>query len=298
MKRLWPSLVLAAVLFTAVTSPLLAQTFPQPQGYVSDFAGLLSTSGKNRLETQLALIEKETGTEVAVVTVKSLDGVSIEDYASRLFEKWGIGKKDKDNGVLFLTASDDRKVRIEVGYGLEAIITDARAGRILDNEVLPAYRRGDYEAGITAGVNAIESYVRSGMPPGSEEETAGTLSVFEEVGFMGLFFLGFVFLSYLFSYMSRTKSIWLGGLVGALAGVGLGAFIGSWVAFAIAPIVLGGAGTGLDWILSRNYQARRASGRPTTWRRSWGGFSGGGRSGGFGGFGGGMSGGGGASRRW
>jgi len=298
MKRLWPGLVLAAVIFTAIASPLLAQTFPQPQGYVNDFAGLLSPGGKNSLETKLALLEKETGAEVAVVTVKSLDGMTVEDYASRLFEKWGIGKKNKDNGVLFLTASDDRKVRIEVGYGLEAVITDARAGRILDNEVLTAYKRGDYEAGIIAGVNAIESYVRSGTPPATEEETAGASSIFEDAGFLVLLFLGFVFLSYLVSYMSRTKSIWLGGVVGALAGVGLGALIGSWIAFAIAPIVLGGAGTGLDWVLSRNYQTRRASGKPTTWHRTWGGFSGGGRGGGFGGFGGGMSGGGGASRGW
>jgi len=296
MKHLWPGLVLASIVFTAVASPLLAQTFPQPQGYVSDFAGLLSASGKNRLETQLSSVEKETGAEIAVVTVKSLDGMSIEDYASRLFEKWGIGKKDKDNGVLFLTASDERKVRIEVGYGLEAIITDARAGRILDNEVLPAYKRGDYEAGIIAGVNAIEGYIRSGVPPGSDEEAYSGPS--EDLGFFGLIFIGFIFLSYLVSYMSRTKSIWLGGVVGALAGVGLGALIGNWLAFIIAPIILGGVGTGLDWVLSRNYQARRASGRPTTWHRTWGGFSGGGRSGGFGGFGGGMSGGGGASRGW
>ncbi len=296
MKHFWPGLVLAAIVFTAVASPLLAQTFPQPQGYVSDFAGLLSASGKNRLETQLSLVEKETGAEIAVVTVKSLDGMSIEEYASRLFEKWGIGKKGKDNGVLFLTASDERKVRIEVGYGLEAVITDARAGRILDNEVLPAYKRGDYEAGIIAGINAIEGYVRSGVPPDADEEAYSSSS--EDFSLFGLIFIAFIFLSYLVSYMSRTRSIWLGGVVGALAGVGLGALIGNWLAFIIAPIILGGAGTGLDWVLSRNYQARRASGRPTAWHRTWGGFSGGGRGGGFGGFGGGMSGGGGASRGW
>ena len=299
MRHRWTVLGLTLALFSVFAAPLFALTFPQPQGYVSDFAGLLSLSGKNRIETQLALLEKETTTQVAVVTVKSLDGTSIEDYANRLFETWGIGMKGRDNGVLLLVAAGERKVRIEVGYGVEAVITDSRAGRILDFEVLPAFKRGDYEAGIIAGVNSIEGYIRSGTPPSLEEDEAGSASVFEDIGFFVLFFIGITLVSYLFSYMSRTKSIWLGGIVGALAGVGLGALIGSWIAFAIAPILLGGAGTGLDWVLSRNYQSRRASGKPTTWTMSWGGFSGGGRSGGgFGGFGGGMSGGGGASRGW
>ena len=142
-----------------------AQTFPSSQGYVSDFAGLLSPASKAQLEARLSQLEKETTVEIAVVTIKSLEGHSVEDYASRLFEQWGVGKKGKDNGVLFLVAAEDREVRIEVGYGLESVITDGRAGRILDNDVVPHFKNGDYETGILSGVGAIEIYARGGTSP-------------------------------------------------------------------------------------------------------------------------------------
>jgi uncharacterized protein len=102
-----------------------------------------------------AEIEQKTSAEVAVVTVRDLGGGSIDDYASRLFEKWGIGKKGKDNGVMLIAAIDDRKVRIEVGYGLEGILPDGKCGEILDTYVLPRFKAGDYGKGLAAGAAEI-----------------------------------------------------------------------------------------------------------------------------------------------
>ncbi len=108
-----------------------------PRGYVSDFAGVFATNELVQLNAFLKLLEDQTTAEIAVVTVKTLDGGEISDFANRLFAKWGIGQKKKDNGVLPITAVDDRKVWIEVGYGLEGAIPDARAGRVLDEQVVP-----------------------------------------------------------------------------------------------------------------------------------------------------------------
>ncbi|MFQ5762753.1 MAG: TPM domain-containing protein, partial [Candidatus Bathyarchaeia archaeon] len=95
---------------------------PQPEGYVSDFAGVLTESTRNELENQISQIERQTSAEIAVVTVPSLEGRNVDEYAVSLFDKWRIGKKEKENGVRLLVAPGERKVRIEVGYGLEPIL--------------------------------------------------------------------------------------------------------------------------------------------------------------------------------
>ncbi len=277
-------------------SAVLAQIFPEPEGFVSDFASLLSPSNKTQIENRLEKLEQETGAELAVVTIIFLDGETIESYAVGLFEEWGIGKKEQDNGVLFLTSMIDRQVRIEVGYGLEPIITDGRAGRILDREVLPHYESGDYEAGILAGVTAIEQYIRDNVPP----------SVIEDNPFRNLFggsleWLIFpaIITIYILNWMARTRSIWLGAVWGGIVGGVVGLSTGDlWPAIGIT--ILGIAfGLWLDYLLSKNYQSRSISGQSTDWFSSSGGFSGGSSSGsGFSGFSGGRSGGAGASRKW
>ena len=293
MKRSGLTIFLLLSLFFLASGVAFAQTFPDPQGYVNDFAGLLSAQGKEQIEGQLSQLEKDTTAQVAVVTVKSLEGSTIEDYASRLFEKWGIGKKGKDNGVLFIVASDDRKVRIEVGYGLEPVLTDSRAGRILDNDVVPFLKKNDYEKGIIAGVNAIETYVRDGTPPGPLEENpvknkiGGLFPVITIISIVGMYLLGF---------MARSKDIWLGTIFGAIAGIVLGLALGGLIAVIILAILSSGFGGGLDYLLSKNYKSQKSTGNSTSWHRTWGGFGGGSGGGGFGGFGGGMSGGGGGSR--
>jgi uncharacterized protein len=284
------------------TSLVSAQTFPDYQGFVNDYAGLLSPEVKTKLEAQLTQLEKDTTVEVAVVTINSLEGDSIEDYASRLFEKWGIGKKGVDNGVLFLVALDDHQMRIEVGYGLEPIITDGRAGRIRDNDVIPMFKNNDYEGGITAGVNSIENYIRKNTAPAPLEGNP-VRSMFGN-WFMVMIIIGIVTI-YLMGFMARSKSIWLGGIWGVIGGVILGLCIGGIVALIVIPLLMAVLGLGLDYLLSKNYQVLKASGKSTDWHKTGGGFwgpggfiGGSGYGGGFGGFGGGMSGGGGASGGW
>ncbi len=131
----------------------------QPQGLVSDFAGVFASNDYQSLSAFLREVNEKTTAEIAVVALPTLDGGEINDFATRLFGKWGIGKKGKDNGVLLLAAIQDRKVRIEVGYGLEGLIPDAKAGRILDENVLPRFKEGQLAAGLVAGAQAIAQVI-------------------------------------------------------------------------------------------------------------------------------------------
>lgn len=150
-KRIAISLIILATLCAAVFAHAgLSQL--SPSGYVNDFAGIMNPAEKTKLEQLLTAYDRQTANELSVVTVNSLDGLPIEDYAVRLFEKWGIGKSDKDNGLLLLIAPNEKKARIEVGYGLEGAINDAMAGKILDNTVIPWFRKGDFSTGIINGV--------------------------------------------------------------------------------------------------------------------------------------------------
>jgi len=304
VKRLLPLLALAACLVVLVipVGTALAQgpNLPEYQGFVNDYAGLLSPAVKTQLDAQLTQLQKDTAAEVAVVIVKTLEGDSVEDYAVKLFEKWGIGKKGKDNGVLFLVAVDEHKLRIEVGYGIEPIITDGRAGRILRDEVTPLFKGNDFDGGILAGVASIEKYIRDGTPPAPLEENP-VKSIFGD--WVGVLFFMTIITVYLSGFMARSKNIWMGGIWGAIAGAVIGLSIGGIAALLIMPIIFAGLGLGTDALLSKNYQKLQESGKSTDWHRTGGGFWGGGGGnggggGGFGGFGGGSSGGGGASGGW
>lgn len=165
MSSLRPVLFLSTLLLVGAI-PLSAQVKTdellnrlQPGGYVNDFAGLLTASQQSALAQMLSELERKTTSQIAVVTLRSLEGGEISDFSNRLFEKWGIGKKGKDNGVMVLVAIEDRKAWIETGYGLEPILPDARAGRILDEAVIPAFRRNNYAAGLIAGVQVIASII-------------------------------------------------------------------------------------------------------------------------------------------
>ena len=302
MKRLLPFLALAALAVMAIpvwVAQAQEPNFPEYQGFVNDYAGLLSPAVKTQLDAKLSQLEKDTTAEVAVVTVKSLEGDDVDDYAVRLFEKWKIGKKDKNNGVLFLVALDERKMRIEVGYGLEPVITDGRAGRIRDDDVTPKFKQNDYDGGITDGVASIEKYIRDGTPPAPLEDNP-VKSAFGD--WLGVLFFLTIITVYLSGFLARSKSIWLGGVWGAIAGAVLGLSIGGIAALVVAPIIFAGLGLLTDFVLSKNYQKLVESGKATDWHKTgggfWGGGGGGGGGGGFGGFGGGSSGGGGASGGW
>ena len=128
-------------------------------GKVNDFTGVFSAAEKHQLESLLQQLDRATGAEVGVAVVRSLEGGQIDDFATRLYEAWGIGKKGRDNGVLLVAALDDRKVRIEVGYGLEGVITDAKAGRVLDQVVLPEFRVDRFAAGVSRGAAVLAQMV-------------------------------------------------------------------------------------------------------------------------------------------
>jgi uncharacterized protein len=139
--------------------------YPSYTGYVNDYAGVLDSSWKSRIEELISNVESTTTCEIAVAVVKSLEGVTIEEYAVKLFEKWGVGKKKEDNGVLLLVAIDDHKLRIEVGYGLEGTITDLEAGNIINDVIVPKFKQNDYNTGIYDGVVAIvnQIYLEKGI---------------------------------------------------------------------------------------------------------------------------------------
>jgi uncharacterized protein len=122
---------------------------------IHDEADIMSEIFSNHLEQQLKIHEDSTSNQIAVLTIKTLDDYPIEEYALQVAEKWKLGKAGNDNGVLLLVATDDRKIRIEVGYGLEGVLTDALSNQIIRNEMAPYFRQNDYEGGIQAGINAI-----------------------------------------------------------------------------------------------------------------------------------------------
>lgn len=149
-------------LFCLCALPLPAGAFdiPPVQGYVNDFAGVLSPAAKVQIETYLRQFEASDSTQIVVATVTNLQGEPIDMVALEFAEAWKIGQKGKDNGALLLIAKEDRKMRIEVGRGLEGRLTDLLAGRIVDNEISPRFKTGDFDGGIAAGVSAMTQAVR------------------------------------------------------------------------------------------------------------------------------------------
>ena len=126
-----------------------------PTARVNDYAGLLTPADRERLEARLAERERATGAQMVIAIFPSLDGESLEDFSIRLAERWRVGQKALDNGVILLVFAKDRKVRLEVGYGLEGAIPDAVAGQIIRDSIGPAFREGRYASGLEAAVNAV-----------------------------------------------------------------------------------------------------------------------------------------------
>lgn len=139
---------------------------------MNDYAGLLQPAERQGLESFLTEREATTGTQMAIALFRSLEGESLEDVANRLFQKWRLGQKGLDNGVLLVVFVQDRKVRIEVGYGLEAVLTDAEADQIIRNAIAPRFRDGRYAAGLEAAVVAVYERIASGAPKAPGETRA------------------------------------------------------------------------------------------------------------------------------
>ncbi len=158
VPRWWAWLAVLALLAAAPVRAL--EVPPRPQGRVSDYAGLLSPQDRARIEAKLGEIERRTSNQFAVAIFPSLDGESLEDFSIRLAETWKIGQKGRDNGLILLVFVKDRKVRIEVGYGLEGAIPDVVAGRIIRSVLAPRFRQGDFAGGILAAIDALDAASR------------------------------------------------------------------------------------------------------------------------------------------
>ncbi|MBI4066508.1 TPM domain-containing protein [Candidatus Gottesmanbacteria bacterium] len=280
------------VAIMALVGRVFAAHIPAPTGFVNDFAGALNASDKQSIEDDLVSYKASSGNEIAVALITSLDGDTVEEVAVRTFEEWKIGEKDKDTGVLFLAAINDRKMRIEVGYGLEPLLTDGEAGEILRADVAPAFREEKYAEGVKRAVTSIKREFSGSVEEGP---VAASKPFPIPWSILILFFI------YLCAFMARSKSVWLGGVAGAVGGAGVGWWIGSVAAGAALTVFLALLGVLLDAILSRNYETLKSKGGKTGFFSSRGGFwsSGSGKSSGsFGGFSGGSSGGGGAGSSW
>jgi len=271
--------------------PVAARDVPALQGRVNDNAGLLSPSTEASLESVLQSLETSDSTQIVVLTIDSLRGDSLEDFSLRVVEDWKIGQQGLDNGVLLLISRDDRKIRIEVGYGLEGKLTDMTAGRIIRNVISPKFKQGDFNQGIIDGVGAVVATVRGEFTAPAD---AGYRSAnqFDPGGFL----TAMIFIFFFFGSMLRKNKIAAAG-VGAAAAPLLGfLFFGITGLLLLALIPFGAVGGLVASALASSSGGALSSGRHGGYGGGFG-RSSGGFGGGFGGGGGGF-GGGGASGGW
>src|SRR5882724_10476902 len=275
MTRSRPLLLCVFVLLVFGVSTVSADDISKisPTGYVTDLAGVIPQSAKQRLDALCTELDQKTGAQLAIVTVKSLDDRPIEDYAVELFKHLGVGSKKESSGILLLLAPNDRKYRIEVGYGIEPVINDARAGDA-GRAMVPFLRQNDFGSAVEVAAWQLAKYIAddrgvtlSGQPPA--RPIANTSRG------RGLPISPFAFFIILFIVLR---------VFGSIISRGSGRRGGSGGCWWLLPFLMSGGGRG-------------SGGGGSNW--GGGGFGGGGDSGGgFGGFGGGSSGGGGASGSW
>jgi uncharacterized protein len=272
----------------------LALSVPALQGRINDYAGLLSSATVQQLDANLAQLEATDSTQIVVLIVPSLEGDSLEDFSIRVVEQWKIGQKGKDNGALLLVSKNDRKIRIEVGYGLEGKLTDLVSGRIIRNIIVPRFKMGDYDQGIIDGVAAMAGVVRGEFTaPAAAPRSRGRRGA--SPGLVGL--LALLFFINMLGRINRGMGAAAGGILAPIAGA---LFLNMGLLGVMGLIPIGAAGGWLMGLLGGPVSfGRSISGRGGGY---WGGGFGGGGfgGGGFGGFsgGGGGFGGGGASGGW
>jgi len=276
----------------------LAIEVPTLKQRVNDYANILSPATEGQLENVLTTLEKVESTQIAILTINSLEGESLEAFTLRVVENWQLGQEKLDNGALLFIAKNDRKIRIEVGYGLEGVLTDLTAGRIIRNVITPNFKNGNFDQGVIDGVSAMIAAVRGEYADQGIEHSRSS----NQDEFTGYLIFMLFFLFNIGKIFGRNKV--LGGTVGSVALPVLTSFFSgfSWPVFlALIP-----AGFLVGYLASM-LLGRTSSGSTKRIRRSrrsnsdvFGGGFGGGSSGGGGGFGGGGGGfgGGGSSGGW
>lgn len=265
---------LLGLLWLVAAATVQAQDYPpRPEGPVYDGADIISAATEAALDRRLRDYNRETGRALVVATIPSLDGANLEQYATGLFADWGIGGAERDQGLLLLVARDDRKMRIEVGYGLHPYFGGIMAGRVIRDDITPRFKEGDFDAGIVAGIDAITAHLAKSPTEAAAIEEAARAAEAQEGGdgfpIGVLIWPAIMFFFFVLPMLGRVrgKRYRRSGVAGAVGEVLL------WTA--VNAAMNGGRGGGSSW-----------------------GGGGGGGGGGFGGFGGGMSGGGGASGSW
>lgn len=281
-------LFILLLLLPAAAHPL---DVPQLQGRVNDYAQILSPQGKTAVERELAALERSDSTQVVVLTVPSLEGDSLEEFSIRLAEAWRVGQKGLDNGAILLVATAERKIRIEVGRGLEGKLTDLVAGRIIRDRMAPRFKSGDFDGGVLAGVQAVAQVVRGEYQAKGDALRHAKKSAPPIYAFLIFLLVAVVFLG----SISRI----LGGFAG-----GAGLPLVAWFLYpGLSLALLGGlvvAGFVLGLLVTLLFGSGGGFGGPFFGGWYGGGGGWGGSSGGDGGFsgGGGDFGGGGASGEW
>lgn len=272
--RWYLGLRLLALLIASALAPLalaLDLAALKPQGYVSDYAAVIDTQSRQQIELYCARLQKATGAQIAIVTLQSLEGEPIEDVANDLFRRWGIGKQGEDNGLLFLLSIQDRRSRLEIGRGLEPIITDGRSGSVL-RAMRPALRQGDYGQALGIAATSLGEIIAQSkgvavdMGPAAPRYRPAPQPAYDGIPWPLL----------------------IGGLFLLLTIIGKGGRGGRH----------GGGGGGMGGILPALILGQMLGGRSSYGGRGGGGFGGYDSGDSFGGFGGGDSGGGGASSDW
>lgn len=284
----WAVLLRLFLVFWAISwlRPLAYAELPEPpllKAHVTDTTGTLTTAQIATLENSLIALEREKGSQVAILIVKTTSSEPIESFGLRVAEKNRLGRSKVTDGILLLVAKDDRAVRIEVGYGLEGVISDVISKRIIEEQILPRFRDRNFFGGISAGVDSISALIRGEALPPSMAQSPGRKNSISDL----LFIAAFVCVGIGGALKSTLGSVPGSAIGGLLCGV-VG-FLASGVGLAIALLFIGFLFTLLANPASRGFRSRGG------W--SSGGWSGGGGGGGWSG-GGGSFGGGGASGRW
>ena len=297
MKKVFPFFVL---LLCCLPFAAYGLDVPRLQGYVNDDAGMISPSAKSKIEEVLRAFEQSDSTQIVILTVPSLEGENIEEFGIRVAEAWKIGQQGKDNGVLFIVSKQERRIRIEVGRGLEGKLTDLMAGRIIDQVIKPRFKQADFDGGFITGVSALIDATRG--------EFQAEQRPFQRRQKSFPPFLTFLLFFGIFTLILGSFSRILGGIAGALglpAIVSLGVLPVGILTIILLALVGFGAGLFLPSLFSSGGSRKDGSGKhhgggffygPGIGGHSIGG-GGGNFEGGFSG-GGGSFGGGGASGDW
>lgn len=256
---------------------------PRLESHVMDLTATLSTDEKQQLETLLTDYEKKKGSQIAVLIVPSTKPEEIEQYSIRVVEKWKLGRKGVDDGILILVAKEDRRVRIEVGYGLEGILPDAKAMRIIDEQIVPNFKNGDFYEGIESGVKAVIGVISGETLPAPVEVKKSSSNSSKSRGALmsavGII-LGFILSAFMNRFVAASVA---GGIT----------FVASWILFSVIATAAIYGVIVFFFLIVQGFRGAGSGGGIWSSGSSSGGSSGGGFSGGGGSFGGG-----GASGSW